>query len=53
MKLLIKALKFLTDFKYDNDKKDNNMQIKLIDFYIKNGLHNIEDYNIYCYGILK
>lgn len=36
-----------------NDKKDNDMQIKLIDFYKKNGLKNIQDYNISCYGILK
>lgn len=49
---LIKAI--LKDYKSvrqtillcDNDKK-------LIDFYKKNGLKNIEDYNISCYGILK
>ena len=49
---LIKAI--LKDYKSvrqtillcDNDKK-------LIDFYKKNGLKNIQDYNISCYGILK
>ena len=36
-----------------NDKKDSNIGSKPIDFYKKNGLKNIQDYNISCYEILK